>query len=122
MTTDVSPQQLEANRTITQVIYALHAAALISGVTMLSPRSLNYVKRDDVVGTMYESHFRWQIRTFWFVILWCAIAVVTLPFIVGFFIWGRGLRLVHLPHRQRLAAPHRRQAHVRGLRPTPGHI
>ena len=88
MTTEVSPQQAEANRTITQVIYALHAAALISGVTMLIAAILHYVKRDDVVGTMYESHFRWQIRTFWFVILWCVIAVITLPVIIGFFIGG----------------------------------
>jgi uncharacterized membrane protein len=99
MTTDVSPQQLEANRTITQVIYALHAAALISGVTMLIAAILHYVKRDDVVGTMYDAavHRRLLHR-------------------------GCGLRLVHLPRHQRLVAPHRRQTHVRGLRATPGHI
>jgi len=88
MTTEVSPQQAEANRTITQVIYALHAAALISGVTMLVAAILHYVKRDDVVGTLYESHFRWQIRTFWFVILWCVIGLITMPVLIGFFVWG----------------------------------
>ena len=36
---------------------------------------LNYVKRSDVAGTWLESHFRWQIRTFWFALLWVLIAV-----------------------------------------------
>ena len=34
---------------------------------------VNYVKRSDVRGTWLESHFRWQIRTFWFGLLWVAL-------------------------------------------------
>ena len=94
----------------------LHAAALIVRRDDADRRDLlHYVKRDDVVGTMYESHFRWQIRTFWFVLLWCAIAW-SLCRSSSASSSGARPHLVHLPHRDRLAAPDRRQAHVRGLR------
>ena len=35
---------------------------------------LNYVKRGEARGTWLESHFRWQIRTFWFGLLWVCCA------------------------------------------------
>ena len=37
---------------------------------------LNYIKRDEVRGTFLESHFRWQIRTFWFTLMWLCIIVL----------------------------------------------
>jgi uncharacterized membrane protein len=53
---------------------------------------MNYVRRSAVRGTFLESHFRWQIRTFWFALLWSiAIVLLSLPFmliIIGFaFAW-----------------------------------
>ncbi len=68
MTTDNTPQA-ESNKNITQVIYGLYAASLIVGVTYLIAIILNYVKRDDVKGTYLESHFEWQIKTFWYSLL-----------------------------------------------------
>ena len=89
MTIEISPQQTEVNnRSITQVIYGLYAASLISGITMFIAIVLNYVKRDDVVNTLYESHFRWQIRTFWFSILWAVVGGLTAVIFIGFVIWG----------------------------------
>ncbi len=84
MSTDVDSQSLHANKTITTVIYALYAASLLSGVTSLVAIVMNYIKRDDVAGTYLDSHFRWQIRTFWFTCLWVALGVITLPIIIGF--------------------------------------
>ena len=63
----------------TQGIYALHAFSLLTGILgaatvvgafltgwpSIIAVILNYVKRSDVRGTWLESHFRWQIRTFW---------------------------------------------------------
>jgi len=71
---------------LTTVIYALQAAGAI--VPLVIPWVvavvLNYVKKDEVAGTWLESHFRWQIRTFWFGLLWVVIGgVLTLVF-VGF--------------------------------------
>ena len=70
--------------TWTQVIYALHAFSLLVGIVGVATVFgafltcwpsiiaviLNYVKRSEVGGTWLESHFRWQIRTFWFGLLW----------------------------------------------------
>ena len=78
---------------LTHVIYGLHAASLVTGIVgvatvvgafligwpSLIAVILNYAKRSEVRGTWLESHFRWQIRTFWFGLLWvalCALFVV----------------------------------------------
>src|SRR5574343_1035107 len=81
----------------THLIYALHAIAVFVGVTSAATVAggfvfglpsllavfLNYLKRGDVAGTWLESHFRWQIRTFWFTLLWLAIAFVLMLTIIG---------------------------------------
>ena len=68
----------------TQVIYLLHAFSLLTGIlgaaTVIGAFLvgwpsvlaviLNYVKRSEARGTWLESHFRWQMRTFWFGLLW----------------------------------------------------
>ena len=73
-----------SDKTLTTVTYALYAVSLIFGVTCLVAIIINYVKRDDVQGTWLESHFRWQIRTFWFSLLWGLIGLATTFIIVGF--------------------------------------
>ena len=69
---------------LTHFIYGLHAIAVFVGITSAATVAggfvfglpslvavfLNYLKRGDVNGTWLESHFRWQIRTFWFTLLW----------------------------------------------------
>lgn len=86
----------EQNKSITQVIYGLYAASLVVGITYIVAIILNYVKQPDVVGTMYESHFRWQIRTFWFSLLWWIIGIATIVFIVGIFICiGAGIWFIY---------------------------
>jgi uncharacterized membrane protein len=86
-----------SNVTITHVIYGLHtlsvligltSAATIVGAFVFSLPSilaviLNYAKRADVRGTVLESHFRWQIRTFWYALLWCVIAGVFFVTLIG---------------------------------------
>ena len=47
---------------------------------------VNYVKKDDVENTWVASHFRWQIRTFWFGALWMFFGFITLMMVVGYFI------------------------------------
>jgi uncharacterized membrane protein len=83
--------------TLAHVIYGLHAFSALTG--LLSPAMivtaflsgwpsiiaviLNYVKRSDVRGTWLDSHFSWQIRTFWFALLWLAIGAVLFVTVVG---------------------------------------
>ena len=47
---------------------------------------INYVKREDVAGTWLASHFRWQIRSFWFGLLWCVLGAILLLIVIGYFV------------------------------------
>jgi uncharacterized membrane protein len=90
----------------TQFIYALHAFSLLTGIIgaatvvgafltgwpSIVAVILNYVKRGDVRGTWLDSHFRWQIRTFWFGLLWVALCLF---FVVGTL--GIGIIIAWLP-------------------------
>jgi len=98
--------------TLTHVTYALHAlglaigafgastviGAFVFGWPSIIAVIINYVKQGDARGTWLESHFRWQIRTFWFALAWviliglagAALAIV----LIGFAIWGVGLFLL----------------------------
>ena len=73
-------------KTITTVVYALQAASFLLGVTWIVAVVINYVKKEDVAGTWLESHFSWQIRTFWWGLLWGVIGSVLLLILVGWFI------------------------------------
>ncbi len=70
-------------RELTAIIYGLQAASLLVGVTLFAGVLMNYMKRDEVAGTWLESHFTWQIRTFWWSLLWAVLGVATLVFLVG---------------------------------------
>ena len=92
--------------TWTQVIYGLHAFSLLTGILGVATVIgafltgwpsiiaviLNYVKRGDVRGTWLESHFVWQIRTFWYGLLWVSLCII---FVMMTF--GIGLIIVWLP-------------------------
>jgi len=77
---------LAAKKNLTTVIYALQAASFVLGVTYFVAVILNYAKYKDVKGTWLESHFRWQIRTFWFSLLWGVLAAFLLMFLAGYMI------------------------------------
>ena len=76
--------KLKSLRTLTTVVYALQAAGFFIGITWIVALVINYVKREEVTGTWLESHFRWQIRTFWFGMLWAAIGLPLCFVLVGF--------------------------------------
>ena len=80
------PDKSVSDKSLTSLIYLFYALSLVLGVTALVAIVMNYVKRDDVRGTWLESHFRWQIRTFWFSLLWGLLGAITFLLIVGWFI------------------------------------
>jgi uncharacterized membrane protein len=84
--TDANEVQLQASKNLTHVIYALYAATIIFGVTSIVAVVINYIKRDEVAGTWLESHFTWQIRTFWWSVLWGVIGIATLLILVGWLV------------------------------------
>ena len=62
--------------------------AFLTGWPSIVAVALNYATRHDVRGTFLETHYRWQIRTFWFAVLWCVIAAVLFMTIIGIpFAW-----------------------------------
>ncbi len=80
-------ENYENLKDITTLVYVLQAVALPIPITALVGVIINYVKRSDVVGSILESHFRWQIRTFWFALPWVGIgALLTLIPILGLFL------------------------------------
>jgi uncharacterized membrane protein len=79
-----SPEQLAGLKNLTTVVYALQALSFLWGVTAVVGMVLNHLKRDDVRGTLYQSHFDWQIRTFWWGLLWSVVGVATIWLLVGF--------------------------------------
>jgi uncharacterized membrane protein len=77
-------ERLQRLKTITMVVYGLQAASFALGVTLLVAIIINYVKKEDVAGTWLASHFRWQMRTFWFGLLWFGLGLFTLLLVVGY--------------------------------------
>jgi uncharacterized membrane protein len=73
-------------KTIVTVVYALQAAGFFLGITWLIAVIVDYVKRDDAVGTWLESHFRWQIRTFWWGLLWGIIGGILMLILIGWLV------------------------------------
>ena len=75
----------QALKTTATVVYALQAAGFfLGGITWIVAVIVDYVKRDDAKGTWLESHYRWQIRTFWFGLLWGVIGGILCLVIIGF--------------------------------------
>jgi uncharacterized membrane protein len=107
---DTVPTQSLIN--VAHVIYALHAVSLVVGAfgaatvigmflfgwPSIIAVIIAYVKRSDARGTWLESHFRWQIRTFWYALLWAiivaAVSLVLVVVIIGFATWVVGLFLL----------------------------
>lgn len=83
--------------TVANLVYGLHTLAIAVGILgsptvigsfvgslpSIAAVILNYVKRGDARGTWAESHYRWQIRTFWFAIFWVLVAAVLVITVVG---------------------------------------
>ena len=81
-------EQLASLKTLATVIYALYALSLFSGITAIVAIVLNYIKLDDARGTWLESHFRWQIRTFWWSVVWFVLGALTWIILVGWVVLG----------------------------------
>lgn len=85
---DKTAEQLASLKQITMVVYVLQALGyLTGGLTAIVAVVINYVKKEDVAGTLYESHFSWQIRTFWWGLVWGIVGFVLMFVVVGFVVW-----------------------------------
>jgi uncharacterized membrane protein len=101
-----SPEKERSLVNWTTLIYGLHAFSIVSGILgtatvigafltgwpSIIAVVLNYVKRGEARGTWLDSHFRWQIRTFWYGLLWVSLCVLLVVLTLGI-----GLLVVWLP-------------------------
>jgi len=91
MSTPLTPNHsrqpdLQSLKNIATAVYALQAVSFLLVITYFIAVILNYIKRDDARGTWIESHFHWQIRTFWFGLLWFVLGGLTFFIVIGWFI------------------------------------
>jgi uncharacterized membrane protein len=100
-------EPLPSSLTAAHIVYALHAFAIglgivgsstviggfVGSVPSIIAVIINYAKRSGARGSWVASHYRWQIRTFWFALLWLLLAVVLIVTVVGAPV-GLGLLLV----------------------------
>ena len=74
----------DPNRSLTIALYVLYIVAIFTaGILAVVALIINYIKYNDVKGSIFESHFTWQIRTFWWYLFWNVMAFV--PFFFVFF-------------------------------------
>lgn len=73
---EASPNGMDPLRKWTLFDYALHIIGPIISMGSLSVIALiiNYIKRDNARGTLYESHMNWMIRTFWWTLFWIVVS------------------------------------------------
>ena len=94
--------------TTLHVTYALHAVGLavgalgaativgsfVFGWPSIIAVIINYVRRNEARGTWLESHFDWQIKTFWWAVGWSILiglsGLVLAIVLIGFAIWAVG--------------------------------
>lgn len=100
--------------TVGHIIYGLHSLSILIGLTSavtivgafvfgipsIVAVVMNYIYQSEVRGTFLESHFRWQIRTFWFALLWVGLGVLLVVTIVGILVaWavflGAGIWVIY---------------------------
>ena len=83
----VDTAKLQSAKSLTTVVYALYALAILIGLSSIVAIIINYVKKGDMAGTWLDSHFRWQIRTFWFSVLWAIVGALTVWAFIGWVVW-----------------------------------
>ena len=73
--------------TVAIVLAIIGSATVIGGFLGSFPSIIaviiSYLKRGSARGSWAASHYRWQIRTFWYALLWLLIAVLLVVTVVG---------------------------------------
>lgn len=91
-----TPVDLRQEKKMVQIIYLLQGLAYFTGITAVIGLVMNYIKRDDCTGSWLASHHRWQIRTFWFGLLWCVLgSLLTLVLIGWAILFATGVWLIY---------------------------
>jgi uncharacterized membrane protein len=96
-TVQSASQPTDSMVNVAHLVYALHTWSVVAGIVgtatvvgmfltgwpSIIAVIINYVKRPDARGTWLDTHFGWQIRTFWYTLLWVVIAVIAAFTVIG---------------------------------------
>jgi uncharacterized membrane protein len=86
MTQDlILDNKLQGAKNLAWGLYLAHACTFLFSLGALSfiPLIINYVKRDDAAGTFVQSHHNWQIRSFWWYVVWIVVGAVLFMTVIG---------------------------------------
>jgi len=77
--------QLQSRKNLAWWLYLFHAASLVFSLGAFSwiPLIVSYLKRPEAAGTFVYSHHSWQIRSFWWYVVWMALGGLLWLTIVG---------------------------------------
>lgn len=84
----------EAQKNLLWWLYVMHSASVFFSLGLLSfiPLIINYLKRGRTEDSFLYSHHSWQIRSFWWYLVWMGISgLVALTFVgipLAMLIWG----------------------------------
>lgn len=91
--------ELQAKKNLTLLLYVLYGFAIFSaGILAIVALIVNYVKRDAMHGTIYASHFTWQIRTVWWYLFWNILGLLPFGYLFLVLISLMCLLVDYLPH------------------------
>ncbi|CAI8255595.1 MAG: Uncharacterised protein [SAR92 bacterium MED-G29] len=77
------------HRNLALLVYVLQGFGVFTGgLTWIAAMVVNYLKRSEVRDTWVESHFRWQLNTFWYGLLWLIVGTLFWIVFLGWFMWG----------------------------------
>lgn len=65
----------ESEKNFAMIVYILQAVSIFVGVTALVGVIMNHVKSGSLTDPVIKSHNSWQIRTFWWMLLWSVICL-----------------------------------------------
>jgi len=90
----VFDNKLHSLKNLAWWLYLFHGASLVFSLGLLSfiPLIISYLKREDAANTFVYSHHTWQIRSFWWYLVWAAVGGVLFMTVIGiplaFLVWG----------------------------------
>ena len=90
-------EPLPSVMTVAHLVYALHTVAIVVGIVgaatvvgsfvgslpSIAAVVFTYVKRSAARGTWVSTHYQWQIRTFWWAVLWALMGWALVLTIIG---------------------------------------
>jgi uncharacterized membrane protein len=70
-----------------KLVYVLYLASVLVGLTVLVGLVMAYMNRGRVRGTWAESHYTYQIRTFWIGALYSFVSAILMLIGIGFLLF-----------------------------------